>query len=193
MKKIFLTLSMCSLLSLGAFAQLSGGLKAGVNIANQKWSSGGFSVSPSSKVGFHVGGYLSAMLGDKIGIQPELLFSTMGSKGDFFDTGEQTLDMNYITIPVMVKIGLGEMFNLQAGPQFGYLLSAKSDGEDIKDSFKSLDLGAAFGVGVDISKVTAGVRYYLGFANQLDEADAGDLKITNNAVQIYVGIKLFGE
>ena len=81
MKKIFITVSLVSLFTAGAYAQgLSGGLKVGANFSNQKLSAQGESESLDSKVGFQVGGYLTSMITDKFGIQPELLYSGMGAK-----------------------------------------------------------------------------------------------------------------
>ena len=53
MKKLILSLLVVAAFSATSFAQLS--LKAGVNLANQSLESGGFSLDPSSKIGFLIG------------------------------------------------------------------------------------------------------------------------------------------
>jgi Outer membrane protein beta-barrel domain len=174
------------------FAQLSGGIRLGMNIANQKAVIDGDSDTGDSKVGFLGGFYLTANVSEKFAIQPELVFSGMGSKDKEFDL---QLPFNYLSIPVMLRYNITENFNLHAGPQLGFLLSAKvTDGDnsiDIKDSFKGSDFGAAFGLGVDFEKFNAGARYYLGLSNIADDTSDGD-SFKNNALQIFLGYRLFG-
>lgn len=198
MKKIFLAISTVALFAVSAHAQgLSGGLKAGVNISNQKMEAMGESDKGDSKVGFLVGGYLTAMITDKFGIQPELLYSTMGTKD-----GDAKLNANYLSVPVMLRYNVAENVNIQAGPQVGFLMSAKAEYEgnsgDMKDYYNSIDFGAAFGIGMDFGKLNASARYYLGLSNVASDEysemfEVDDLSIKNSAIQLSLGYKLFGE
>jgi hypothetical protein len=62
-------------------------------------------------------------------------------------------------------------FRLQAGPQLGFLASAKSevndDDTDVKDDFESIDLGLGLGVSYinPVSDFGVDVRYNLGLSN----------------------------
>jgi hypothetical protein len=198
MKKIFITVSLVSLFTAGAYAQgLSGGLKVGANFSNQKLSAQGESESLDSKVGFQVGGYLTSMISDKFGIQPELLYSGMGAK-----ESDVNFNLSYLSVPVMLRYNVAENVNLQAGPQVGFLLSAKAkyegESEDMKEMFNSIDFGAAFGLGLDFGKINASARYYLGIANIaadefIEDSEIDDLKWKNSAFQLSVVYKLFGE
>ena len=190
MKKVLFTFLALSLTTASLFAQLSGGIKAGLNLANQVWSANGFSASPDSRTSFHVGGYLNFAPSEKFSIQPELLFSGAGAKVD----GSQ-LKLSYITVPVMFKYNPTAVFNLQAGPQVGFLLSAKDDdGNDVKDGYKGLDLGLGFGLGVDLPMgLNFTARYVLGLANVAEsDPDIGDIKVKNTVIQLYDGYRLFG-
>lgn len=123
MKKLILT---CSILFLAccSFAQgISGGIKAGLNLADQKFSGDGFSIDTKVKPGVHVGGFLTVMFSEKLGLQPEVLFSMQGAKFDSDFLDGQT-NFNYLTVPVLVRYNISEMFSLHAGPQVGFLLSA---------------------------------------------------------------------
>ena len=191
MKKVLLSFVFVVAAS-AAFAQLSGGIRLGMNLANQKAEALGVSVSADSKVGLLGGLYLTANLSDKIAVQPELLYSSMGSKsGDISDA------FGYLHIPILLRYNINENFNLHAGPQIGLLLSAKSDGQDIKDQFKGTDFGASLGAGVDFGKFNGGLRYYLGLSN-ISDIDTqgipglGDISFKNTSFQIYLGYKLFG-
>jgi len=199
MKKNLLTLTFLFIATSGLFAQgLGFGIKAGVNFANQDISGSGFAIDTKSQVGFHAGVFFNFMFSDKLGLQPEALFSMQGSKFDFsgFD-GKQTL--NYITIPVLLRYNVAEIFSLHAGPQFGLLMSAEEefdggDPEDIKDDFKGTDFGLAFGAEVDLPvKVGFGARYVLGLSDIVEEGgswDGGEIK--NGTFQLYVKYKILG-
>jgi Outer membrane protein beta-barrel domain len=181
-----------------AFSQISGGIRFGANIANQKYDADGISVSPDSKLGLLGGLYLTASLSDKIAIQPELHFSSMGSKVDFFGEEAKT-KLNYLSVPVLLRYNITENFNLQVGPQLGLLMSAKTevdgDSEDVKDLYKGIDFGAAIGLGVDFGKINGGLRYVAGLSNTADsdgDIDSSDFTVKNNSFQIFIGYRLFG-
>ena len=55
--------------------KVSGGLRLGMNIANQTSTLNGLSFSADSKIGLMAGAYLTIMTSDKFGIQPELVYS----------------------------------------------------------------------------------------------------------------------
>lgn len=190
MKKIFLPALLIALLASGnMFAQVSGGVRLGGNLSNLKWSSGDFSETDDSKFGPFIGVYLTAMLSDQLGIQPELAYSSMGSKD-----GDDKAKLGYIALPVLVRYQIIEQFHILVGPQASFLLSAKyeEDGEDydIKEDVKGLDFGAVFGIGADIDRFNVGLRYGLGLAN-IFESDE-DVEVKSRAFQIVLGYRLFG-
>lgn len=180
------------------------GAKAGLNLANMS----GDDDDSSIKIGFHVGGMAEIGLTDKLAVQPELLYSGQGAK---FPNGK--LALNYLALPVLVKYGLAENFSLEAGPQFGFLLSAKSktdiddapgmvdafdDGEvtvyaaqtrtnDLKDNFKSFDLGVALGANYRLNNaINLNARYIMGLSNTPKDS-SDEYKFKNAVIQISVG------
>lgn len=196
MKKLILLLVVIGFTTAGAFAQgVSGGIKAGLNLADQKISGGGISIDTKMKVGFHFGAYATIMFSDKLGIQPEALYSTQGSKVEF-DGADGDFNFSYLNVPVLLRYNINDLVHLHAGPQFGFLLKAEADSdgdtEDIKDSFKGSDLGLAFGGGVDLPMgLGFGIRYTAGLSQiSEDEDENGEWK--NNNIQLYVSYKLFG-
>jgi hypothetical protein len=98
------------------------GVKGGLNIASLTNSSGA-----SSLIGINIGGFAEFKLNEKFAVQPELLYSGQGLKYQ----GLGNFNMNYINIPVMAKYYITEEFNLEAGPQVGFLMSAKANGIDL--------------------------------------------------------------
>jgi hypothetical protein len=198
MKKVLLIVAVMLLsISTGSFAQVKVGVKAGLNFANQDWSSQGISVSPDSRTGLLIGGFVNLKLSDEFAIQPELLYSMKGAKlasGALFDDSDDvTLKLNYISVPVMAKYYFGG-FNLQAGPTFDFLVSAKaeegSEDEDIKDEFKGMDLGLGFGLGYDLPLgLCFDARYILGLSDINDMSEEGNVEVKNKSFQIAVGFR----
>jgi hypothetical protein len=189
--KNYLLLVALIIASASVEAQVSGGVRLGVNLANQT-ESGSDSETSDSKLGFLGGFYLTANFSEKFAIQPELVFSVMGSQDkDYGINGE----FNYLSVPVLLRYNLSEHINLQAGPQLGFLLSAKADfGDDsidIKEFVTGTDFGAAFGIGADVEKFNAGIRYYLGLSNIAKDATDNE-SVKNSAFQLFLGYRLFG-
>lgn len=198
MKKTILTLSMIGMFSAGLLAQgVSGGIKVGANFANQKISGSGITLDTKMKPGFQAGVYLTAMFSEKIGLQPEVLYSLEGSK---YENGSATTNINltYVNVPVLLRYNITEMFNVHAGPQFGFITKAEfeSDGdkEDAVDSFKKSDVSIAFGAGVDLPVgLNFGLRYAIGLADIAEEDGFGDGSIKSANLQVYLGYTLFGK
>lgn len=198
MKRIFLTLAMMVCFASGLVAQgLGFGIKAGANISNTDISSDQYSLNTKSKFGFHGGVFVTFMFSEKLGIQPELLYSTQGSEYDesTFD-GKLTLD--YILVPVLLRYNINEMFSIHVGPQFGFLAKAEEefdgDTQDVKDDFKGSDIGGALGLEVDLPvKIGFGARYVFGLSNVLEENGSfGDAELKNGVIQIYVKYRIKG-
>jgi hypothetical protein len=83
MKKILVSLVLVAICSATLWAQgLGFGIKAGANISNTNISSDDYSLDTKSKFGFHGGVFFTFMFSEKLGIQPELLYSTQGSEYD---------------------------------------------------------------------------------------------------------------
>ena len=177
------------------------GMKGGLNVANQNFDGDG-APSTSSLIGFHIGGFVDVKISDKFSIQPELLYSTQGTELNWLNDGVtiNSFKLAYINIPVMAKYYASEKFSLEAGPQIGFLTSAKVNGTsggttvdvDAKRFFNSTDFGINFGAGYDFTKkISAGIRYNLGLFNigSNEFVSDGD-KITNSVFSISVGYKL---
>jgi hypothetical protein len=192
MKKLFLTLTAVCALTFASFAQgVSFGLKAGLNLASQKFESSGISISPDSRLGYHVGGFATIMFSETFGLQPEVLLSSVGSK---FDVGgdDAIFKYTYISVPVMLRYQPIEILNIHAGPQFGILASAKGesggDSEDLEDT-KGLEIAAGFGAGIDLPMgLGFTARYVLGLTNVVDDSSEfwEDVTVKNNVFQLSV-------
>lgn len=186
MKKLLFTLFVVCL-STGVFAQMSGGLKAGVNLASMKQEAGGDSDSEGG-TSFHIGAYGTFGLSDALSLQPELLYNSIDIDGD---------KLNYLSVPVMFKYGFSDnKFNIQAGPEIGLLLS--TDPSEIKDDdiVTGTNFSLNLGAGANFGKLNVTARYCIGLSNIAGDAltdliDDYSIKVSN--FQISVGYQLFGE
>lgn len=201
MKKVLLSaVAVMAFMSVSA-QETKFGVKAGVNLSTLT----GDAEDAKSLVGFHVGGFAEFKLTDKFSIQPEILYSTQGAKSEGSGLGfsfEDKTHLSYLNIPVMAKYYVAEKFSLEAGPQIGFLLSAKAksegsfDGEsfsedvDVKDGYESIDFGVNFGAGYDFTEnLSVGLRYNLGLSNIAKVEDGENYKINNSVFSVSVGYK----
>jgi len=191
MKKL-LIVGLLSIVSSAAFAQaeVSLGLKAGVNLS--KLNTDDADSNTKNITGFHGGAFVLFKL-TKIGIQPELLFSQQGTKVDDVSLGEQDLKMSYITIPIMLKFYLAAGFNIQAGPQFGFLNSAELEGVgDVKDGIKSSDVSANVGLAWDAPfGLVLDARYNIGLSDINDGFTTSTEAVKSGVFQFSLGYKIF--
>mgnify|MGYP000047020769 FL=1 len=157
------------------------GLKGGVNLATLELDDDTPSTefNTNLKTSFNLGAFVNVPLGETLRFQPEVVYSGQGSKVSQKTTvgaGATTTtpfeyDFHYINVPMMLQIQTPGGFFVEAGPQIGFLLSAKQDMEtgndpDIQDLIKKTDVGAGAGLGY-VSKMGLGIgaRYTHGFSN----------------------------
>lgn len=167
--KFYFTLALATILMTGStFAQHTNfGFKAGLNSYNISNNSGS---SYNSKLGLNIGMFGHIHLDKQLAFQPELVYSSQGAKYTYLGT-ETTINLDYINVPLLLQYMFENGFRLEAGPQVGFLVSAKSKTNnattDIKSSIKGIDLGLAIGLGYVDTKSGFGVdaRYNLGLSN----------------------------
>jgi hypothetical protein len=180
------------ILTQAAMAQINFGIKGGLNITkiDDKAFKDEFSY------GYHLGGFAEIGLGKKLGIQPEVLFNQYETKIDnsIADVWnpmktDQDAKLNYLTIPIMLNYKLANILTLQAGPQFGILISQdKNLLENGSDAFKSGDFSVAGGAQINISKLRLSGRYFVGLNDIGDIQDQAKWK--NQGFQLSLGLAL---
>ena len=185
-------------------AQVTYGVKAGINFATV---TGDFTEEAESRTGLHVGGFVEVPISERFSFQPELLYSMQGAKASVSETFEGimlsqdvTRKQDYLNIPLMVKYYLIENLSIEAGPQVGFLLSAKGEVEssfngesitediDFKDEASSIDFGFNLGAAYQLDMgLFFGARYNFGLSNINDNEDSGELSQQNAVFQLSVG------
>ena len=180
MKKIILLLSIVAIKYISIGQRIDIGIKGGLNYSKLEIPD----ISTSNKTGYHFGAYSLFKLG-KLGLQPEFIFSQQGSGVDLEDW-----DAKYINIPVILKLYLAAGFNLQAGPQFGFLNKAELDGNNIKEDLKIADVSLGLGLGWDTPiGLKLDARYNMGLTDNSDDAAYETIK--SQVFQLSLGFRIF--
>jgi len=110
-----------------------------------------------------------------------------------FDVEDSEQELSYVELPVLLRVNTGSLqrekpsLYFLGGPVFDIQVSAKEDGEDVKDIYEGLDIGMLAGVGFEVARIGIEARYTWGLKSVLatDSALAagfGDTKL--NTLQI---------
>jgi hypothetical protein len=190
MFKKIIFIAACTIVSIGASAQVKFGLKGGISFANAKEVSGNTTTTFNSIVAPTAGLTIDFPGSKSFNIQSGLMYSGMGGK----DNDNATLSLGYLSIPVLAKFEFGSGFHGYAGPQLSFLLSAKAKYAgaeiDYKDQIKGSGVFGVFGLGYNVSeKVNIFGEYVAGISNLAKVTDNGT-KTTADAFSIGLGFNL---
>lgn len=178
------------------------GVKGGVNLATLHLTQDDFPEGMAPNTNLKTSGFgglfVNVPLSSNFRLQPEVVFSSQGSKlkGGALADDNYEIDAQYINVPVMFQYQTNGGFIVEAGPQIGVLVKAEMDGPDdsgagdmdIKDNMKTTDFSVAGGIGY-LSRIGLGInaRYNAGLSNVLnsddDEFELGG-KAKNSVIQI---------
>lgn len=205
MKKIFsaivLTGMLAVLITPAAQGQnVTGGIKGGLTMSNLYIDDEEID-DENARLGFHAGFFSQVMFLETFGLQPELLFTTKGTKATYDGFISQTVDfnLNYVEVPVLAVFRPVEMIEFHAGPYVGLLLSSnieysgaiEGNDEIDRDNFNTLDYGLGFGFAFNFGSVQAGLRYNIGL-QKLADSDVSEMLLgdSKNAYgQLFVAFK----
>jgi len=185
MKKVttILTVAVMSLFFSTVSAQQAIGIKGGLNIASLSGFEG------RDRISGHAGVFLHHTINKNWCFQPELLYSGEGQR--YMSGGvERTLALGYLQLPLMIQYYPAPQVYLEAGPQFGLLLSAQDKVDDesgeinAKDDFTTGQVAIGLGIGYKASeKLILYGRYNFGltdvsrFDNIVDHSNVGQLGV----------------
>ncbi len=163
--------------------QVNFGIKGGLNVSDIHLSNG---PDYDPVVGLHAGVLAHIHLTKRFALQPEVFYSTHGAhyKNGPFDT---RYNLGYIQVPVLLQYMFLNGLRVQAGPQLGFLVHAKSKTGNIKEDFKNdlntVDFGLATGASYQVPNTGFGfdARFNLGLSEINKD---GNVKSTNRGFQL---------
>lgn len=207
MKKLILGLAVTA--SSLAFAQttkssspVAFGIKAGMNVSSLSKDEG--LDDQKSKIGFNGGVFANIPVASSFSVQPELLYSQYGSKAEYTVLGDKyssSTNLDYLTVPVMFQYNALPNLYLEAGPEFGFMLSAKnkvknettgnsSTTEDFKDDLNTFNFGIGLGAGYYFTpNIGLTARYVAGLTDIAKDRPSGSDAVKNNVFQVGLAFK----
>ena len=178
------------------------GVKGGINLANLYVDE---VADENLKVGLNVGLFAKIPCTEFFAIQPEVLYSSKGSRlkydNVFAGEGEYRFNLNYVEVPLLAVFNIGPHFNIHAGPYAAFLTSSNvkdmnDDGtiegvEDLNvENFNRFDYGLAGGLGFEFGNFIVGGRYNYGL-KEVGKSGSLSGELTDNAknsvASFYIG------
>ena len=178
------------------------GAKLGANYSNV-YDSDGEDFVADGKLGFVAGGFVTIPLVKLFAVQPEILYSQKGFKGEGSLLGssysyERTTD--YLDVPIFLAFRPIEYLSILAGPQFSYLLSEKNEFTSAivnesqeqafnNDNVRKNTLCVIGGVDVNIDKLVVGARAGWDLKNNNGDGTSTTPRYKNYWYQLTLGYK----
>ncbi|MCS3869842.1 opacity protein-like surface antigen [Chryseobacterium ginsenosidimutans] len=162
------------------------GIKGGMNVSSL--SKDGSLDDQKSKIGFNAGVFANIPIATSFSIQPEVIYTQYGSKADYTLLGTKyssATHLDYVAVPLMFQYNFIPNLYIEAGPEFGLMVSAKnkiknesngdsSTSDNYKDSLNTFNLGIGLGAGyyfTDNIGITA--RYVAGVTDVAKDRPSG--------------------
>ncbi|KPH14297.1 porin family protein [Chryseobacterium sp. ERMR1:04] len=183
------------------------GVKGGMNVSSLSKNEG--LDDTKSKIGFNAGVFANIPIASSFSIQPEVIYNDLGAKSTRKYTAfgndykaDYSTNLGYIAVPVMFQYNALPNLYLEAGPEFGFLVSAKDKFKTStngntdtsstrtlnKDDFQTFNFGIGIGAGyyfTDNLGITA--RYTAGVTD-IFKNNNGDA-VRNNVFQVGLAYK----
>lgn len=191
MKKTLIFLPLFVLIALAGTAQ---GFHLGAKLGANMDKIAGKSFSDEFKLGYHLGGFVEIDFSKTLGIQPELLFSQTNTKvtddlDELLEPGDE-INLNYLNIPILLRINASKLLTLHVGPQFSILMN-KDDNllENGQAAFKSGDFAMVAGAQLNLGSLRVYGRYNIGLSDISDIDNQDSWK--SQQIQFGLGLRIF--
>lgn len=165
----------------------------------QVQDSDGNTVKGEAVVSMGYGGLLGFNFNKHLGIQAEVIYSTLSQK--YKDqTLDRQIDINYVNIPLLLSLNTNRIgvvnLNLVVGPQLGINVGSKVTTSGTPDgnadtqavlAVKKNDLGVAYGAGLDFALNKArNIRLDIGARGVMGLLDVSDRSATMETNSYYI-------
>lgn len=175
MKKALLLFLLLSI-SISGFSQdVKYGIRGGYNISNLDFEETP-TVINKHRNSMYIGFLADVSFAKTITIVPEIQFSAEGGR-------EESLQLDYIQAPILLKLRLTEKIYLGAGPQLGIKIHKDND------RVRNLAYSAVGGIEYRVTQALfVDARYIYGTSNVFD--DTLNISAKNSNIQIGIGYKI---
>lgn len=194
MKKIIASAILVIAFSVAAHAQrFNIGGKAGANLTKIT----GKAFKEEYNLGYHLGLFAEVDLDKKWGIQPEVIWNQVNTHRasgtdsvlNNWQNNTGSIQLKYLTIPILLRYNVGSLITLHLGPQFGILTNKnKTLWNNGKEAFKNGNFSMVGGVQVNLKMLRVYGRYDIGLSNISDAPNQDKWK--SQQLQIGVGLVL---
>ncbi len=197
--RVLLVLITLVIVSGKAFSQeMNFGVKTGMNMSNLETSDELFEFF--TRYSPHVGIFVRGRI-KNIALQPELILSRISASrkhvNDYSNPQSRyTERVNYLSIPVLLKVYFMDFIHVHAGPQFNILRSAEREFDqvfsfqsppvDVTNEYFASDVSFSAGAGIDMRMgFSAEIRYSPGIQNIYNVVSGEERKYS--LIQLSVG------
>jgi len=169
------------------------GFKAGINLSSFRTAVNYPNIKQNIIPGLVLGTYVHIPLSSRFSLQPEFLYSQLGSRSNSISQwgGNYTFRYNYFSIPLLVKYNITKCFNAFAGAEGDILIRARQKGTPTKTityDIKDFDFVYTAGIGTCSKQWSFDLRYLHG--SQDVSLASSETTFFNQAVQFTVGYEL---
>ena len=168
------------------------GVKAGVASSTVEFQE--TDVAFDRRTGFLAGVFVTLPVARWLTLQPEALYVTKG--GSLAEGAPTDLELDYLELPVLVRVPVARGLFATAGPSFAYRLRARSlttfAGEteeiDLADEIERWDVGMAAGLGIALGRLDVEARYTHGMRS-IDAGADGSPGVKNRTFALSAGFR----
>lgn len=165
------------------------GIKGGLNYSTV--TKGDFDEGLDPRTSFYLGFFGEIPLVENVfSIQPEFIYSRQGFENNFSLLGNNyktTYKIDYINMPILAKIYLGDVFAIEAGPQFGLKINENIESDNSTtetNDVNSFDTALAGGISLNFDDIFISGRYTYSLNEVVKDSNA-----KNSVFQIGLGFK----
>jgi hypothetical protein len=192
MKTTILLIAIFLFTGASAFSQsFSIGIKGGANLGKIE----GQSFKDEFSLGYHAGAFATIGFSKKFAIQPEVLFNQINNDtttnfSDVFKVKNVgSIQLKYLSIPLLLNYNIDKIIAIQAGPQFSILMNENDNLlKNGENAFKSGEFSIVGGIQLKLLKFRAYGRYIGGLTDINHITSNGTWKAS--AFQLGVGFAL---
>ena len=146
----------------------------------------------SNRTGYHFGVFLRANITENFYLKPELQY-TLNQSSYSLEGQKLEYDVKKIDMPILAGVSVLGPIHIFGGPSLQYLLENDVERIRLGDVKNDFTLGMQFGIGLQIKRFNADIRYERGLSeNQADalEQNFGVRRVDSRPNQFIVSVAL---